>query len=87
MIKLIKETQIALENGYIETKDALKIQADLRTKLNSQFNVSDDSNGQFIVVNQKFNDICPYCGREVSAKIISKEEAKLIYNLKEDINE
>ena len=30
---------------------------------------------------------CPYCGREVSAKIISKEEAKLIYNLKEDINE
>lgn len=87
MIKLIKETQIALENGDIETKDALKIQADLRTKLNSQFNVSDDSNGQFIVVNQKFNDICPYCGREVSAKIISKEEAKLIYNLKEDINE
>ena len=87
MIKLIKETQIALENGDIETKDALKIQADLRTKLNSQFNVSDDSNGQYIVVNQKFNDICPYCGREVSAKIISKEEAKLIYNLKEDINE
>lgn len=87
MIQLIKDTQKALDRGEIETKDALKIQADLRTKLNSQFNVSDDTNGQYIIVNEKFNDICPYCGREVSARPISKEEAKLMYNLKEEINE
>lgn len=81
MIRLIAETQRALENGDIETKDALKLQAELRVKLNSQFNVSEDQKDQMIMVNAKYDAICPSCGREVSRKPITKEEAMKMYNL------
>lgn len=83
MIKLIKETQQALERGEIDAKDALKIQADLRVKLNNQFNVSDEQKDQVIIVNAKYDAICPSCGREVSRKPITKEEAIKMYNLVE----
>lgn len=84
MIKLIKETQDALDKGKIEAKDALKIQADLRVKLNNQFNVSEDTKQQVIYVNAKYDAICPYCGREVASREMSKEEAMSKYNLKEE---
>ncbi|MGM9970085.1 MAG: hypothetical protein ACI35S_06795 [Anaeroplasma sp.] len=84
MIKLIKETQEAMKEGFIETKDALKIQADLRVKLNSQFNVTDESSQSNVIVNQKYDAICPYCGREVASMPMSKEDAILKYNLKDN---
>jgi hypothetical protein len=84
MIKLIKETQDAYENKQIDKKDALKIQAELRVKLNSQFNVSEDTKQQVIYVNAKYDAICPYCGREVASREMTKEEAMSKYNLKEE---
>lgn len=78
IIKLIKETQTALEKKMIEPKDALKIQADLRVKLNDKFSVKDENHEQLIYVNCKFNSICE-CGRELY--IPTKEDLMEQYNL------
>lgn len=85
MIKLIKEAQSALDRGEIEAKDALKIQADLRVKLNDKFSVKDETQDQMVYVNQKYDAVCPYCQHEVARKTISKEEAMDMYNLVEKI--
>lgn len=82
IIKLIKETQKALEDGKIKSADALKIQADLRVKLNDKFAVKDESQDSIVIVNQKYNSICS-CGREIY--IPTKDELMLKYNLKENI--
>ena len=81
IIKLIKETQKALDEGKIKSADALKIQADLRVKLNDKFSVQDNSKDSLVVVNQKYNSICS-CGREIY--IPTKEDLMEKYNLKEN---
>ena len=81
MIKLIREAQEALDRGEIEAKDALKIQADLRVKINDRFGVKEDTQEQMVVLNPKYDAICPYCSHEVARKPISKEEAMEKYNL------
>lgn len=78
IIKLIKETQDALEKGTIEPKDALKIQADLRVKLNDKFSVNETVQEQLVIVNCKYNSICE-CGRELY--IPTKEDLMKEYNL------
>ena len=83
IIKLIKETQKALEEGKIKSADALKIQADLRVKLNDKFAVKDDTQDSLVVVNNKYNSICS-CGREIY--VPTKEELIEKYNLKEITN-
>lgn len=83
IINLIKQTQKALEAGEIEAKDALKIQADLRVKLNDKFNVAEDARDQIVVVNQKMDSVCGFCGHEVARRPITKEEAMEIYDLVE----
>lgn len=83
MLALKKQTEEAIENGEVDKKDGLKILADLSVKLNDKFNVADNTKNQVVIVNQKFNEVCPYCNREVSAKIPTKEECMKIYNLKE----
>lgn len=70
IIELINETKNAQIRGEIDIKDALKIQADLRCKLNDKFNVSDTSDNQLIIVENKFNAVCPYCKHEVSLQKI-----------------
>ena len=77
---MIKKTQDAVAAGEIETKDALKIEADLRVKLNDKFNVQSDTKEQLVVVRQKFDAVCS-CGREVSRRPMTKEEAMEMYNL------
>jgi hypothetical protein len=81
IIKLIKETQKALEEGKIKSADALKIQADLRVKLNDKFSVKDESQDSLVVVNMKYNAICS-CGRELY--IPTKEDLMQQYNLVEN---
>lgn len=87
MIKLIREAQDALDRGEIEAKDALKIQADLRVKINDRFGVKEDTQDQVIFVNQKYDEeVCPYCHHEIARKPISKDEAMEMYNLIEKPN-
>lgn len=60
IIRLIKETEDAMEAKQIEKKDGLKILADLRVKLNDKFNVQEEIVEQMVVVEKKFNHICKY---------------------------
>lgn len=83
MIKLIRETQEAMDRGEIEAKDGLKIQADLRVKLNNVFEVKEDVKDQIVVVQTKYNDLCPRCQIEISRRPISKDEAMELYDLVE----
>lgn len=78
MIKLIREAQEALDRGEIEAKDALKIQADLRVKINDRFGVKEDTQDQVVFVSCKYNSICT-CGRELY--IPTKEDLMTEYNL------
>ncbi len=79
IIKLIDATQKALEDNKIEAKDALKIQADLRVKLNDKFKVAADVRDSVVVVEQKYNAVCEYCGHEIA--VPSEEELIQKYNL------
>lgn len=81
IIRLIKQTQEELALGNIEAKDALKIQADLRVKLNDKFGANEQVQDQVIYVHQKYDSICGRCGAEVARRPISKEEAMEMYDL------
>lgn len=81
MLKLKKDTELAMENHEIDKKDGLKILADLSTKLNDKFNVQADNVDQMVFVSCKFNSICESCGRELY--IPTKEDLMKKYNLKE----
>lgn len=80
ILRLIKETRTALEDGKIEAKDALKIEADLRVKLNDKFNIQNEVKDQVVIVNAKYNSICS-CGRELY--IPTKDDLMKKYNLVE----
>lgn len=81
ILNLIRATKQAFENGEIEAKDALKIEADLRVKLNDKFSVTEDVKDQIVVVHQKYDAICGRCGAEVARRPITKEEAMKMYDL------
>lgn len=67
LIKLLKELQVAKENGEIETKDALKIETDIRVKLNDKFQMEEyDGQKRIIVVPQKHDIVCPHTHMECS---------------------
>lgn len=86
MLKLKRDTEKAMEDGTIETKDALKILTDISTKLNDKFQVSADVKDQIVVVEQKYDYVCPYCNHEVARRPMTKEEAIKEYNLIENDN-
>ena len=81
MLQLRKDTEEAMRNGDIAKKDGLVILKDISVKLTDKFNVSESSVEQVVFVNQKYTDICSYCGHEIAPRPISKEEAKKMYNL------
>lgn len=80
MLKLKKDTELAMENGEIDKKDGLKILTDISTKLNDKFSVSEEVKDQIVIVQTKFNSVCS-CGRELY--IPTKEDLMKQYNLKE----
>lgn len=81
MIKLIKKTQDAMDEGLMEAKDGLKIIADIRVKLNDKFNVSDKSKSGIVIVESKYNSVCERCGAELH--IPTREELMAQYGLVE----
>lgn len=83
MLKLKRDTELAMEAGELEKKDGLKILSDLSVKLNDKFSVQNEVKDQMVIVEHKYNDICPYCQHEVASKPMTKEEAMATYNLKE----
>ena len=83
MLKLKRDTEMAMEAGELEKKDGLKILSDLSVKLNDRFQVQAQVKDQMVIVEQKYNDICPRCQTEISRRTMTKEEAMAAYNLKE----
>ena len=83
MLNLKRQTEEAMSSGEIDKKDGLKILTDISVKLNDKFNVSDSSQEQLVVVNTKYDAVCPSCGREISRRPITKDEAMEMYNLVE----
>lgn len=83
MLNLKRQTEEAMSAGEIDKKDGLKILTDISVKLNDKFNVSDSTQEQMVVVNTKYDAVCPSCGREISRRPITREEAIEMYNLVE----
>lgn len=81
ILNLIEATKQAFERGKIEAKDALKIEADLRVKLNDKFGANEQVQDQIVVVQQKYDSICARCGTEIARRPITKEEAMKMYDL------
>lgn len=80
MLDLIEETQKRLANGEIEAKDALKIEADLRVKLNDKFKIQSETKEKVVIVEKKYNMICKH-GYE--CYLPSKQDLMEMYDLVE----
>jgi hypothetical protein len=83
IINLINETKRKEEAGEIDAKQSLDLQTKLRVTLNDKFKVQSESQDQVIVVNAKYDSICPSCFREVSRRPMTKQEAMEEYDLVE----
>lgn len=79
LVKLLKDTEEALDDHMIEPKDAYKIMADIRLKLNNHFDVKEDVKDHVVIVEQKYNSVCGFCHHEIA--IPTKEELMKQYNL------
>lgn len=82
MEQLLKQTQKALDDGVIEAKDGLRIMADIRVKLNDKFKVESKQLDRMIVVEKKFDFVCPHTRHECYQ--LDKEEAMRRWNLVEN---
>lgn len=79
---LLKKTQKSLEDGLIEPKDAFKIMADIRVKLNDKFRVESKKQDRLIIVEKKFDFVCPYTRHECYQ--LDKDDAMKKWNLIEN---
>jgi hypothetical protein len=83
LIKLLDKLKKAEENKEIEAKDALKIETDIRVKLNDKFEMEEEEGRKrIIVVPQKHDLICPHTHKECTY-MPTKEACMKHYNLKE----
>lgn len=79
---LLEKTQQAMDDGLVDPKDALKIMADIRVKLNDKFKVESKQQARYIVVQKRYNNVCPHCNREIY--IPSKQDLMEEYGLTEN---
>lgn len=68
LIKLLEEIKAKRGTEDLDIATALKLETDIRTKLNDKFDITEKKDEHRIIVNSKYNDICPYCRREVRIK-------------------
>lgn len=79
---LLKKTQQSMDGGLLDPKDGLKIMADIRVKLNDKFKVESKQQDRMIVVERKFNFVCPATRKECYQ--LDKEYAMEKWNLIEN---
>ena len=84
MLKLKSEVERSIKENKIPKKDGYKMLTDISIKLNDKFNVSEDVRDSVVIVNNKYNDICPRCHTEISRRPMTKKEAMETYNLIEN---
>lgn len=64
LIELLDEIQEMKGTEELSIRDAVKLETEIRTRLNDKFAVSDKKEEHRIVVQPKFNTICPTTRRE-----------------------
>ena len=79
---LLKKTQQAMDDGLVDPKDGLKIMAQIRVQLNDKFKVESKKQDRMIVVERKFDFVCPTTRRECYQ--LDKEFAMKKWNLIEN---
>lgn len=83
LMQLLGKIKQAVHNGELEIRDALKMEADIRVKLNDKFDMDEGDRGRrIIVVPQKHDIICPHTHRECTY-MPTKEACMKHYKLKE----
>lgn len=82
MERLLAKTQQAMDDGLVDPKDGLKIMADIRVKLNDKFKVESRQRDRMIVVERKFDFVCPATRKECYQ--LDKEYAMKKWNLIEN---
>lgn len=92
LIKNLAKIKEMNENGELDAKDFIKLDIEIRTKLNDKFAVSEKQDEQRIIVETKFNTICPHTHREcwVQTKEYAIQHWDLIENpnkSKDNIND
>lgn len=86
LINLLQELKKSVENGEIEKKDAIKMESDIRTRLNDKFGSSEKTEQtNIVIIEPKFNYICQYTNKE--CYINSKEACMKRYDLIEKSKE
>lgn len=83
MLKLKKRTEEEMAAGKVDKATGLKILSDITVKLNDKFKITEEHKEQMVVVNMKYDAICPVCQAEVARRPISKSEAMEMYGLVE----
>lgn len=79
MEKLIEEAEVGIANGTIDRGYGLKLIADIRVKLNDKFKVEAAQKDRMIIVEKKFDFVCPRTSRECYQ--LDKETAMKKFNL------
>lgn len=65
LFKMLSKIEQMFEEGTIDAKDALKMQADIRVKLNDKFDMEESQKPKrIIVVPSKHDVVCPTTNRE-----------------------
>lgn len=84
LLRLLHDIEEGKNNGSISDKDAIKLETEIRVKLNDKFKVVDKDDTQYIIVQPKFNHICDITRRECWLQ--TKEYAMQHWHLIEDPN-
>lgn len=79
LTKMIADIELDMTRGLIEKKDAYARIVDIRTKLNDKFKVEAAQKDRMIIVEKKFDFICPHTQRECYQ--LDKEDAMKKWNL------
>lgn len=84
LIEMIKRIPTLITEGKLSEKDAFKLEMEARTKLNDKFDVEKEQGQQYVIVEKKFNFICPHLHKE--CYIYTKEDLMEKYGLIEKPN-
>lgn len=78
---MIPKIRAKVADGSLSEKDGLVQEKDVRALLEKTFGTGNKEEGTQIIVNQRFEDVCPYCHHETPMP--SKERCMEVYNLVE----
>lgn len=81
LIGLLDKIKQQADTGEIKAKDAVAQEAAIRVQLERTFSTGNKEDGNQIIVETKYDDICPHCHHEIA--LPSKERAMKVYNLME----